>query len=355
MPPVSPSTGPSAAAGPVPSRARGSELRRAALWLGVAAVIGWGASSGSSLGRLANLDLDHPLLPDVYVEPRPDEAGRCRVTGRRGATLHRDEAGRGSGWDCESFPWRGERAWRLHAKRAGTGTVFLVPVRAVRDWSAPLLHEFVRAREPELHLPEARWVQLFVARRYQGVALRMALPFDARRREGGPSRPRELVLLGTPTRVVDTAFEEAAGIYREAHGAEGLPALVPPSPALAWLARHRPGPEQPLLLTERGSARLLPLPLSLVDLADGVSRNPIREVPAPSLPSWREPAWAPTADSFPGAERAALHDDFERAGQGFLRGLRADGRLRGDEASLLASLPERQAAAHALALDLGTP
>ena len=142
----------------------------------------------SSVDRLYNLDLENPGISDTYLILHRREADRCFVADRRDATVRRsDDQQPGRKWQCYRMAGAGAEppSWLLQSKRKKKGTVFLVPVSDVPDWSYPFLYGFVREQREELELPQVEWTQLFVSRLYQGLYLRVALPFDLRVKDGG--------------------------------------------------------------------------------------------------------------------------------------------------------------------------
>jgi len=169
----------------------------------------------SVLVRRARIGVGHrrgaplPRLPRApHVQPRSrgwrvfsrSQTDRCRVVDRRDATMRRYDSRRpGRNRDCLRLPGRNGDAqahtWLVRSKRKGEGTAFFVPVQDVRDWTYPFLYGFVRDSRGEIDLPKVEWTQLFVDRLYQGLYLRVALPFDLRRKDGGSGTLRELLTI----------------------------------------------------------------------------------------------------------------------------------------------------------------
>ena len=159
--------------------------------------------------------------------------------------------------------------WLLRSKRLGT--VLLVPVDIVEDWTLPFAYDFVRRERPDLDLPRVRWTQLHVNRVYRGLYLRVELPHDPRRKDGRVGELRELFLLrGDELRSLDTRFDPAARRRVEAIAAGRFPSLDPPDPMLAWLSLRGREDGMTFLLSEDEPARLvaLPLPFSFVGEAE---------------------------------------------------------------------------------------
>ena len=251
------------------------------LAIGIAAL----AHRETRLQRLVNANLDAGAIPDTYLVPSDSKPGYCRVAGRRGATIHRNETGAaGRNWTCQRFgsesPGLGPDLWLVRAKRKGTGTVLFVPVEQVPDWGYPYLYEFVRLRLSSAELPAVHWTQLFVSRIYQGLYLRVPLPFDLRKREGGSGVRRELLTLRDgEVSVVDTRFLDAGALYDSRLEAGAAPELPLPSQDMGWLVDLRPTPGLTLLLSNLEPFELspLPLPVSLPDLYARIYRRaPVR-------------------------------------------------------------------------------
>jgi hypothetical protein len=173
------------------------------------------------------------------------------------------------------------------------GTVFLIPVEAVEDFEYPFLYDFVRKEYPELALPEAHWTDLFLNRVYHGLYLRMGLPFDLRKKDGGSGTMRELfMVLGNEMRLVDTRFNPDARFYEEGTTLGIFPSLREPPAVLAWLASRCPTPHVTLLLNnaEPYEVSLLPLPYSLDRLYQRLEGMALQPTLDERFRRWEEPA-----------------------------------------------------------------
>jgi hypothetical protein len=207
--------------------------------------------------------------------------------------MHRSEPEtEGRTWSCERFPSDSPGLqpdlWLVRAKRKETGTVFFVPVEKVPDWGYPYLYESVRARLSGTELPAVEWTQLFVSRIYQGLYLRVALPFDLRKRDGGSDVRRELLTLRDgELSVVDTRFLDAGKLYESRIDAGTVPELPPPGETVSWLLSLRPTRGLTLLLSNTEPFQLspLPLPVSLPELYAQIYRRTPVSFPDPGL-SW---------------------------------------------------------------------
>ncbi len=310
--------------------------------------------------RLTNLDLSASGFPDTYVMHSKSERDRVFVVNRRDSTLRRGDAREpGRKWRIDRFRGPGATADTLlvRSKRLGKGSVFYVPVAEVADWSYPFLYTFVRQLHPELELPEVGWTQLYVDRVYRGLYLRVALPFDRRKKDAGSGVLRELLTVRDGRlRWVDTRFDDAPGVYNEAVAAGAFPELAPPPAALAWLARRAPTEGTTFLLSNRPPWRLelLPLPVSLPTLFEALHGRPPAAFEDDRYAIWVEADWrSPAPAPFTAEQRAELAGGFALYAADLRAALRGDGELHRTLAALRADLGSRQAAVASLELSLG--
>ncbi|MBI4241882.1 MAG: hypothetical protein HY613_09210 [Candidatus Rokubacteria bacterium] len=312
--------------------------------------------------RLSNLDIGPTGFPDTYIMFSKSERGRCFVVDRRDSTTRRyDPNTPGRKWDCSQFRVSdrpgGLDAWFVRSKRAGKGTVFFVPVEEVRDWTYPFLYNFVRERRPELNLPPVGWTQLFVNRIYHGLYLRVALPFDPRKKDGGSGILQEILTVrGDRLAQIDTRFHAARRLYMDSVAASRFPALRDPSPALAWLARRCPTDATTLLMSNQPphDLSLLPLPVSLPDLYEALYGRPPHEFKDGRLAQWSRGPWRAETASLPFAdsELATLRSEFEEHARSFSNALRSHAEFHRTLTATRALLPQRQHAAAGLLLRL---
>jgi len=334
-----------------------------ALALAIAAII---AFPGSYTRRTTNLDLADTGFRDTFIMFSKSEAGRCFVVNRRASTVRRgDQRQPGRKWDCVRIrdEDRGGPAdsWLVKSKRKGKGTVFFVPVYDVQDWSYPFLYRFVSEHRKELDLPRIEWTQLFVNRLYQGLYLRVALPFDLRKKDGGSGILREILTVqdGQLTKL-DTRFDDAGRLYADSVVNASFPELDPPPPVLAWLARACPMEETTFLMSNLAPHRLtlLPLPISLPDLYAAKNGRPPAGFRDERYSRWTLAPWrSDPANTLPltEPELEELKSDFEKYATSFRRALRTDAELHRSLASVRDLLPKRQAATSKLQLSLRAP
>lgn len=338
-------------------------LWRAALALVVAIALIAVVMPDSTMSRFTNLALGDTGFRDTYLMFSKSEPGKGYVVNRRDSTIRRSykklPGGKWNIFEIGGSPdMPSSSVWLVQAKRKNTGTAFFVPVTDVDDWSYPFLYQFVRKHRKDFDLPNVEWSRLFVNRIYQGLYLKVALPFDLRKKDGGNGILREIFTIQDDRMTyVNTRFDDAPGLYATnlANGVD--PQLTPPPPALAWLSQHCPTDGTTALLSDQPShaLSLLPLPISLPDLF--AAKN--GRLPA-SFEDDRFRQWsARTQRSNPGdplpftdAELAALVTEFEQYAVSFRTELRMHIGFH-HMADLQAQLPERQAAIAQLRLRLG--
>ncbi|MCZ6682131.1 MAG: hypothetical protein O7B26_03040 [Planctomycetota bacterium] len=330
----------------------------------VAAAIGLVAFgySRSPAQRMSNLDLDVDGVPDTYIMFSKSEPGRCYVANRRSATMRRsDNRQPGRKWRYMRFdgspdkpgPWN----WLVYSKRKGT--VFFVPVDEVEDWTYPFLYRNVRDQFGELNLPKAGWTQLFVNRIYEGLYLRVALPFDLRKKDGGSGILRELLAVsGERLSKVDTRFDDACQLYVECVARGHFPELSPPGPILAWLARRCPTRETTVLLSnaEPNGVSLLPLPVSIPNLYESMHGRPPASFEDARYLRWSQGSWrSPESGVGTPLEEvlSGVKAGFESYSSSFLGALRAHAEFHQSEKDLARLLSQRQEAIADLGLSLG--
>jgi outer membrane protein assembly factor BamB len=311
--------------------------------------------------RFTNLRLDQSGLPTTYLVFGKKNRNDCHVVGRRAATMRRsDNTQPGRKWDCRSFTGgSGGRIWLIKSKRIGEGTVFLVPALDVPDWTFPYLYGFVRTHRPDLELPRVSWIQLYTDRLYQGLYLWMELPFDKRKKDGGSGILRELLTVqGNRLSVVTTRFTDTRNLYLKALADGILPALNPPTPELAWLARRTGTEDTTFVMSNEapGNLSLLPLPVSLAELYrlnNGRSAFMFRDS---RYHQWTHGAWRdadPEQLPFSDDELVLLRSGFDDYESELLTELRAQATMNRSFERIGGLLPNRQASVADLGLSLG--
>lgn len=315
-------------------------LLAAGVALGLAILLAAVVDPDSPASRVSNLDLSASVFRDTYIILHKTQADRCFVVDRRDATRRRsDDNQPGRKWTCLSFAGReagSPASWFVHSKRKGS--VFFVSAQDVADWSYPFLYEFVRDREKAAaapRLPVVQWTQLYVSRIFQGLYLRVKLPFDARKKDGGSGVLRDLLVVeGNRISTVDTRFDDAPGVYAESVAAARLPELSPPSDRLAWLAARAPTSGTTLLMSNEPpyGVRLLPLPISLPALHRAkTGRAPASflddRVQRYSQGAWRAGTTGPPP--FDPAERAEFERGLQVYAAALAKALVLDARVRG--------------------------
>jgi hypothetical protein len=332
---------------------------RIGLALLVAAGIAAGLERFTASQRFANLDLEGGGFRDTFLMFSKSEPGRGYVVNRRDSTERRSDLKLpGRKWEFFRIPLAEDTdAWLTRSKRQGKGTVFYVPVSEVGDWTYPFLYEFVRERRPKQELPPIEWTQLYVNRIYQGLYLRVALPFDLRKKDGGSGILRQILVVGEGlSSQLNTRFQDTPGVYAAVLADGIFPELARPDPLISWLAGRCPTSETTFLLSNKPpyGVSLLPLPISLVRLFEaGHGRTPSR-FEDERYERWLHAAEAAVSAAGPlrPADRAALETHFAHYATSFLEALRLSAELHGDWAALQERLPERQDATLPLGLSL---
>lgn len=336
----------------------GSDVRRlwpAGVGLALAIALAVLVKPDSTMNRVGNLNLGDSKFRDTYLMMHRSEADRCFVVNRRDATIRRSNDGQpGRNWRCHrisSNDAESPPAWLVQSKREGKGTVFFVPASRVADWSFPFFYELARALHPDAQLPLVEWTQLYVSRLYQGLYLRVDLPFDRRKKDGGSGVLREILSIsGDSASVVDTRFDDAPGLYAEAVTAGVFPKLEKPPSDIAWLAEHAPTAETTFLVSnsEGSPVSLLPLPIGLPALFEArYGRSPATFTDR-RFDRWTKGAWRQEAENAnQWASRPGVHASFDRYISDLRQALQVDALARG-HALKPGQWKRRQAAAESL-------
>ena len=308
--------------------------------------------------RLVKLDLGITRIAPTYITHSKDEQARGFVSTRRKSTMRRFNAKQpGRKWSIHRLEApqgsHGLPTWLVQAKRQGQGTVIFVPVEDVPDWGFPMLYAFVRDRHPELKLPEVAWTQLFVDRVYSGLYLKVALPFDRRKTDGGSGVLRDLLLVqGDRLQHLDTRLGDARGVFLDAMARGDLPRLRPQASLLAWLNARRPLREL-TLLTDAVSPHgltLLPLPVSMSRLFRARHQRPPGSFVDARFRRWQVAAEASSVavGRLSDADREVLTAALPVYAREMFAALRLHGRLHRRWRALSEAVAGRQASTRAL-------
>ena len=318
-----------------------------ALALLIAAALIMLVQPDSRANRVATLDLEETGFDELYIQFLDSERTTAWIVERGATTIRRGETSNPEPeWSIERLNGSGGSGDAWLARSPDEGVVFFVPVSDVSDWIYPFIYSFVRERRRGLELPPAEWTTLYVDRLYQGLFLRVKLPFD---RPEAPARRELLVVESGRVTNIDTWFEPMTNALDLPEELE----VEPRHGSLAWLSSLRSETATLLMLSRRPlELELMPLPASMPRLfasAHGATPT-FRE--DEQAPRWNESWRASVADTtfLDEIETEALEPDFEEYRALFLSALRIHGEFHGVANELQASLPERQRAG--LELDL---
>lgn len=288
----------------------------------------------SRANRISTLDLEETGFEELYIQFLDSDRTRASIVSRGVTTIRRGEIpSYASEWSMERL---GGDGW--FARSPDEGVVFFIPVSEVSDWIYPFIYSFVRERRKGLELPPAEWTTLHVDRLYQGLFLRVKLPFD---RPEAQTR-RELVTVESNRLAsVDTWFEPATGV-------PDMPAdleVDASHPSLSWLSSLRSETASLFILSRRPlELTLMPLPVSLPTLfAAAYGVDPAFDEDEQAV-RWNDSWRATVADTtyLGEAEMRSLTSEFDEYRALFLAALRIHGEFHGVEGELQASLPARQ-------------
>jgi len=320
------------------------QLWQPALALVLAAVVIVLVEPDSRANRISTLDLEETGFDELYIQFLDAERRTASIVERGATTIRRGETSSETpAWSIERL--RGD-GWL--ARAPDEGVVFFVPVTDVSDWIYPFIYSFVRERRRGLELPAAEWTTLYVDRLYQGLFLRVKLPFD---RPGAPARRELLAVESDRVAQIDTWFEPTTNGLDLAAALE----VEPRHGSLAWLSALRSETSTSLILSRRPlELALMPLPVSLPALFTAARGEDPTFRGNEQASRWNDSWRASVADTtFLGEiEMEALEPDFEEYRALFLSALRIHGEFHGVATELQASLPERQKAGLELGLSL---
>ena len=326
--------------------------------MAAATLIALVALPDSRANRVSTLDLGEDGFRDLYIQHRDREHTKVTIGDRGETTLKRGELpSLAPEWTIRrvSRADESEPPYAWLARSQARGAVFFLPVTQVSDWIYPYLYGFVRQRRKGIELPPVEWANVFLDRVYQGLYLRVALPFDRTGR-----RRRELVLIRDEEMMrVDTWFEPPQERYAELFPDAELPELEPPAPALMWLSAFLSADESSVVLAASPpyEAKLMPLPIQTPSLYAAVHGRPPQFVTDTRVLRWDE-SWRPAVSEsrfLRDVEMVDLSSGFEDYRASFVRALRAHGELHGNLEEVRAMLPHRQTSGSELGLSLANP
>ncbi len=332
-----------------PIRAR--DLLAPLVAVGLALILALLVAPTRSAGRVANLSVTSSLLPHAYVMRHRSESDMGYLVERRSSTLRRDRAGQaGRKRRVEKVPANVadvRATWLLRSRLLGT--VIFVPVEAVPDWSLPYVHAWLRDEMPGAYLPEVRWVQLHIDRVYQGVYLKVALPVDLRKKEGGSGNLQSILETdGRRVSRLNTRFEDAPGGFMEELAAGPVPIPRLPLPVIAWLAAMYNLPVKTFIMTAERPRGLyiMPLPVALGPIFERARGRRPAHVEDERFKRWIEAAAVSSDSPFDSEQMAALQDGWSTWLTALVEGLILDRQARG-----LAPPDATEITAHLGALD----
>ena len=302
------------------------------------------ASSLSQTGRLVNIDLSQKGISESYLMFSKTEAGRGYLVARRDSTLRRSRRTvRGESWELSSFSnghsargsaEKGEGPVHWLLRSDAQRTVFLVPVSCVKARDYVFAYNFVAREYEDLELPTAKWTQLFVNRIYQGLYLRLDLPRDLRKKDGGSGVLREICSVrDSEMTVVDTAFHAETRVYADCVANGVFPALKTAPPVLQWLDAQSPTKERILLLgsAEPFEVSLLPLPVSLDALFELVYGKTPTTITDERYVRWQVHGMdAASTDVFDADVQKRFNEDYEAHKSAFEAALKVHQAVRAD-------------------------
>jgi len=318
------------------------------------------APSETSMERLTNLDLNKVGFSNTYLSHTKTDSSKAFVTDRRDSSMRRSNNNPpGRKWDSFRFSGRSDTpdadTWLVRSKRKGKGTVFFVPVADVDDWVYPFLHSFVAQRRKSLDLPQLEWTNFYVNRIYHGLYLRVTLPFDKRKKDGGNGILRELITINdSQSGNVNTRFEDTPGIFANQVTNSQFPALAPPAVELAWLAQQNSTQNVTVLMSnlEPFDVTLLPLPISLPDIFEAMNQRQPSSYRDDRFLRWSY--WPPVVEApFSSTEMSEMRVEFEKYAATLRQAIRIDSEFHLTIDYFEAQLPLRQTSGSNLGLDLG--
>ena len=295
--------------------------------------------------RIATLDLEGTGFDERYIHFLNSERTRALIGARDVTTIRRGEMpSLAREWSIERLSGNG---WL--ARSPDEGVVFFVPVSEVSDWVYPFIYAFVRERRKGLGLPRVEWTTLHVDRLYQGLFLRVKLPFD--RPDAARARRELLAVESSRVTHIDTWFEPPTSGFDMSADL----GIDPPHASLAWLSALRSETTTLLILTRTPpKLALMPLPVSVRRLFTAAHGTEPAFHEDERASGWNESWRAGLTDTpFLGEqEQSSFNSEFEEYRAVFLSALRVHEEFYGVTGELEASLPGHQRAGVELGLAL---
>lgn len=314
---------------------------------------------GSTVSRLTNLDLTLSDIPDTYLILSKSNSDKAFVVNRRDSTMRRSNKGQpGRKWDVfrikHTAGYEHADTWIVKSKREGKGTVIFVPAIDVGDWSYPFFYNFVAARDEQLKLPQVSWTQLYVNRVFHGLYLRVALPFDKRKKDGGSGILREVITVdGSHSYHVNSRLNSVPGLYAEKVTESYFPAVADAPPHLLWLASLNSTDVSTFVMSNLPPFDVShwPVPLNIA----AIYKAQFGANPAGYLDD-RFGTWIQqdAAEEFPfdTEARQEMQSAFNEYAASFAQAIRVVAEYNGNEIDYHSELEQRQHAARQLGLEL---
>lgn len=310
--------------------------------IGLALAIGLTALAAPSqpLFRAGNIAVSTSSLPTLFLMHHPTEPGHAYLVQRRGSTMRRDDNSQdGAKRTLLTFTQAPEQRPSYILLNNKLGTVALLPIESLEDWSYPFLHAFIAARHPDWPLAGMRLCQLHVDRLYRGLYVELQLPHDPTKSQGGDGSLRKLLdVHDFGTVRLNTRFDDGSGALM-AHLVLGhWPASEAAPSEILFLQRLRleagdAGSTYVLDADEKtGKARLSPTWWSLGDLYSAAHGRDAARVEDGRFVAWvvhRDPDGQPPSPSFDDATRAELRRAWQRYLPALVQGLVLDAEVSG--------------------------
>lgn len=305
-------------------------------WIAFAAAcaaipVGW---YWSQYVRLSALELEGCGFPESFLMLSKTRENRGYLVDRSAATVRRgDQKPGGRMWNTVRFNGGagGPDSWFVQSKTSGS--TFLITVEDVHDWTCPFFYGFVRRELPDLDLADVYWTQLFVNRVYSGLYLKVELPVDPRKRDGGSGIRREIMEARDDRLwIVDTRLDPETRLFHDLVAAGTFPSPGQPSAVTAWLGDRCAVGGRTLLLdnAEPWQVSSLPLPVSIVELYERMYGRPLEPVRSERFRWWAvDEATAQPPEIFTPDQRARLEHDFDLYREDFRLALTAHRLLHG--------------------------